>query len=94
MAGTLYKIRSGDPRMWWSEMNRVLSLISDRLDQIEGLRGNPKFYNMVEASDDVVVFNAERGLVLKDDGDPANYWRVTVDSTGTLQITSLGRSYE
>ena len=89
-----YKIRSGDPEILWAELNRILGLISDRLDQIEGFRGNPKFYARIEATDDVVVTNAARGVVLADNGDPQQFWRVTVDSTGTLQKTSLGREYD
>jgi len=94
---TPYKLRSLDPEMMFSELNRVLGLISDRLDQLEGLRGKPKFYDIVEAVDDVVFLSHRRGIVLKDDGDPAEYWRVTFSRTGTtgeLTLTNLGRNYD
>lgn len=91
---TQYRIRSGDPEILWAELNRILGLISDRLDKIEGFRGTPRFYDSAEFSGDVICLSASDGLVLKDNGDPANYWRVTIDSSGTLQHTNLGRSYD
>jgi len=90
---TPYKIRSDDPRDMLLEINRVLELLAERLDRIEGLRGSPVLYNRQTTAYDVVHTSPNKGVVLKDDATPANYWRVTIDSTGALTQTNLGRSY-
>ena len=91
---TQYKIRSTDPKDIMFECNRVFELLSNRLDRIEGLRGYPVLYGRQTTAHDVVHTSANRGVVLKDDADPPNYWRVTIDSSGVLQQTNLGRNYE
>lgn len=90
---TQYKVRSTDPQDLLFECNRVFELLANRLDRIEGLRGSPTLYATQTTGHDTVHTNASRGVVLKDDGDPPNYWRITIDSTGTLTQTNLGRSY-
>jgi hypothetical protein len=91
---TQYKIRSTDPRDVVTECNRVFELLSDRLDKIEGFRGESQLYGNQVSGFDSVHTDAQRGVVLKDNANPANYWRVTIDSTGTLQQTNLGRDYK
>ena len=91
--GSPYKIRSDDPNDIILEANRVFGLIGDRLDSLEGIRGTPKFYNASEFSSDVVVLDSLKGLVLKDTADPPQYWRVTVNTSGTLVVSKLGASY-
>ena len=76
------------------ECNRVFGLLSDRLDKMEGYRGKPEFRNLTLMHSDMVVVNASNGLVLRDNGNPASYWRVTIDSTGSLVYTNIGRDYE
>lgn len=90
---TTYRIRTTDPADQLGELNRLFSLIADRFDKIEGFRGTPKFYNAVEATSDVVCTVPDKGFVLLDQADPPQYWRITVDTTGTLQITKLGATY-
>lgn len=97
MAGfgdTQYKIRSTDPTDLLFECNRVFELIATRLDRIEGYRGEPRLYGTQTTDFDTVHTDASRGVVLKDGANPPNYWRVTIDATGTLQQTSLGREYK
>lgn len=89
-----YRIRSTDPKDMPLELNRVFGLIADRLDKIEGLRGKPVFYDKLLCNDDVIVLDGLRGVVLVDRSDPPQYWRLTVDTTGTLTITRLGASYD
>lgn len=91
---TLYKIRSTDPQDLMYECNRVFELLSDRLDQIEGLRGSPVLYDRQLTAHDIVHVSANRGVVLTDTATPPHYWRVTIDNTGSLVYTDLGRSYE
>jgi hypothetical protein len=90
----LYKIRGSDNEDVRVESNRIFAIISDRLDKIEGYRGEPKVWNRQVFTNDAVVDGGGKGVVLKDDGSPANYWRVTIDSAGTLVQTSLGREYK
>jgi len=93
---SLYKIRSsGDSVLdLVLECNRVFGLLSDRLDRMEGYRGKPRFRDLVIMEDDVVVVEASNGLILRDDGNPASYWRITIDSTGSLAYENIGRDYE
>ena len=88
--GSPYRIRSDDPRDTIGEVNRVLSLLSDRLDRIEGIRGTPKIYSSAQFSSDVIVLDSIKGLVLKDKASPPQYWRITVDTGGTLTVTKIG----
>lgn len=91
--GGPYRIRGDDPQDWLFEANRIFELIADRLDSIEGYRGHPKFYNYIEAEHDVVVTDATKGVVLRDNGNPASFWRITIDSAGTITRTNIGRVY-
>jgi len=89
----LYKIRGEDPYEWIGEANRIFEAMSTRLDKLEGYRGHAKFYNYVELGFDVLIDESTKGLVLKDSGNPPSYWRVTVNSAGTLVVTDIGRTY-
>lgn len=44
----------------------------------------------VDTTDDLIVDTNSKGLVLKDNAGTPHYWRVTVNSAGTLVITDLG----
>lgn len=88
-----YKIRGDKPEDWREEANRIFELLSNRLDKLEGFRGHPKFYSYVELGSDVFITDNTKGVVLKDGGNPPSYWRVTVNSTGTLVVTNIGRTY-
>jgi len=89
---SLYKVRSTDPRDLVFECNRVFELLSERLDRMEGLKGSPQLYAEQKTGYDIVHTDANTGVVLKDNATPPCYWRVTVDSTGTLVITNIGRA--
>jgi len=91
MAGNVpFKIESADPADLHLELDRILGEISERLDRIEGLSGAPTFFASLTTGFDVNFTGASRGVVLRDDGNPANFWRVTVNSSGTLLMTKLG----
>lgn len=91
---TQYKIRSTDPKDLVFECNRIFELLSSRLDEMQGLIGSPVLYNRLATAHDIVHISANRGVVLMDNANPPNYWRITIDNTGTLVQTNLGRSYE
>lgn len=88
-----YKIRSDDPNDLMFECNRIFALISDRLDTIQGFRGYPVIYNKTVTEYDIIIDSNTTGIIFKDDASPANYWRVTIDSSGTLTKTKLGPTY-
>jgi len=89
---SLYKVSSTDPNDLLYECNRIFELLSERLDKIEGLRGSPVLYGDQYTGFDTVHTDAERGVVLKDSANPPHYWRVTIDTTGALVQTDLGRA--
>jgi len=89
---TAYKVRTSDPEKLVFEVDRVFKLLSERLDKIEGFHGEPTFYNNIQTEFDVRATGTSRGVVLKDDGNPANFWRITVNSAGSLIQTKLGTS--
>jgi len=43
-------------------------------------------------TDDLIVNEAAKGLVLKDAAAPAHYWRVTITTLGVLSTADLGTS--
>ena len=89
----LYKVVGSDPADLRVEVNRLFELISNRLDKIEGFRGEPEVFNRQVNKDDLVIDGSGKGIVLKDDGDPPQYWRIKVDSYGSISQQNLGRGY-
>jgi len=73
------------------ECNKIFSIMADRLDKMEGLRGEPHIYDRMVSDGDIVHINSNKGLVLS---DGTNYWRVGVNTSGSLTTTSLGKYYE
>jgi hypothetical protein len=55
-----------------------------------GLNSVSRITKGVDTTDDVIVDNAAKGLVLKDTQGTPHYWRVTVNNVGVLVITDLG----
>ncbi len=55
-----------------------------------GLNASSRTTKGVDTTDDLVVDNAAKGLVLKDTQGTPHYWRVTVNNVGLLVITDLG----
>lgn len=90
----LYKVVGSDPDDLRVEINRLFELVSNRLDKIEGFRGEPEVFSRQINRSDLVIDSSGEGVVLKDGGEPGQYWRITVDSSGTLVITNLGREYK
>jgi hypothetical protein len=43
-----------------------------------------------KASEDVLVSNETKGIVLKDGNSTPKYWRLTVSTSGSLVITDIG----
>lgn len=55
-----------------------------------GLNGVSRVTKGTITTDDLIVDNAPKGLVLKDTQATPHYWRVTVSTLGALVITDLG----
>lgn len=55
-----------------------------------GLSTQTRIIKGVKTTDDLIVDNAAKGLVLKDTQGTPHYWRVTVSNVGALVITDLG----
>jgi hypothetical protein len=55
-----------------------------------GLNAASRTTKGVDTTDDLIVDNATKGLVLKDTQGTPHYWRVTVSNLGALVITDLG----
>jgi hypothetical protein len=91
---TVYRISSDDPGVIIAECNRIFGLIADRLDRMEGFRGEPQLWDRLLTSSDVVFNSSLVGIILKDNGNPPDYWRVTINSAGTIVRTNLGRVYK
>jgi len=90
----LYKIRGSSDEDIRVESNRIFEAISNRLDQIEGYRGEPKVWNREVHTDDIVIEVTGKGVVLKDFGSPSRYWRIGITTSGTMTQTLLGREYK
>jgi len=57
-----------------------------------GLNASSRTTKGVLTTDDVIVDLATKGLVLKDTQGTPHYWRVTVETDGTLTTSDLGVS--
>lgn len=57
-----------------------------------GLNAQSRITKGAITTDDLIVNNNAKGLVLKDEQATAHYWRVTVNSATGLVLTDLGTS--
>lgn len=93
---------SADPEKLAEQVNAYLAELGRRLeDALAHLSaGNVDFPKSIQASksrlspgtdtaDDVIVDSAAKGAVHKDSA--GHYWRVTVDTNGSLVTTDLGK---
>jgi hypothetical protein len=55
-----------------------------------GLDAASRTIKGVDTTDDIIVDLATKGLVLKDTQGTPHYWRVTVETDGSLTTTDLG----
>jgi len=75
-----------------AEINRALAQLVEWIDELSGLRGNVHPFDSIDTTDDVIVDLATSGVVLKDTQARPHYWRVTVNTSGSLVTTDLGIS--
>jgi len=62
----------------------------DTANGYAGLNASSRTTKGVDTTDDLIVDTNSKGLVLKDNAGTPHYWRVTVNSAGTLVVTDLG----
>lgn len=55
-----------------------------------GLNASSRTTKGVDTTDDLIVDNTVKGLVLKDPAGSPHYWRITITAAGALVITDLG----
>lgn len=55
-----------------------------------GLNATSRITKGIDTIDDVIIDLASKGLVLKDTQTTPNYWRITINNSGTLVITNIG----
>lgn len=55
-----------------------------------GLNSVSRTIKGVDATDDLIVDSATKGLVLKDTQGTPHYWRITISNVGAIVITDLG----
>ena len=75
------------------ELNVVLKKISEEIRVARGEAGDITQGSRMINSDDLIFNTTDKGVVLKDDGTPPQYWRLWVNSSGTLYTESIGGSY-
>jgi len=91
-----YRIESDDPRDWKVEINNIFAFIYTRISKLEGRQGDSKFYGNVITENDLIIDENSKGVIFKDNQDPARYWRLNITATGTsptINLTYLGPSY-
>lgn len=67
-----------------------LTTRKDTASGYAGLSSQSRIVKGAKTTDDLIVDNAAKGLVLKDTQGTPHYWRVTVSNVGALVITDLG----
>lgn len=43
-----------------------------------------------DTTDDIIIDDYTKGIVLKDNNGPPHYWRITVNNSGTLIVADIG----
>jgi hypothetical protein len=62
----------------------------DAANGYAGLNASSRIVKGIDATDDVVIDLATKGLVLKDTQGTPHYWRVTISNAGVLVTTDVG----
>lgn len=81
----LTNLTTGDPHTQYQEEDE-----KNAANGYAGLSSVSRTIKGVDATDDLIVDNATKGLVLKDTQGTPHYWRITVTTLGTLTVSDLG----
>lgn len=84
-----YRISADTMDEFIVQMNLILKKIDTDISQLRGLSGDVPMEARSIHSDDVIFTSTDKGVVLKDDGNPPQYWRVWVNSSGTLSTETM-----
>lgn len=71
------------------QLNRILKRVQEELDTARGYSGDVDMSARMVHKDDIIFNDPTKGLVLLDDGTPQTYWRIWVDSNGSLATESM-----
>ena len=71
------------------QLNRVLKKMEEELNIARGYRGDVPMEARMVHTEDIIVNDTTKGLILVDDGRPQTFWRVWVNSSGTLSTESV-----
>lgn len=83
----LANLTTGDPHTQYQQESE-----KDSASGYAGLNASSRIAKGTDTADDLIVDLATKGLVLKDTQGTPHYWRVTVETDGTLTTTDVGTS--
>lgn len=78
-------VAEGDPHAQYQ-----LESEKDSPSGYAGLDGSGRVVKGVKATDDLIVDDTAKGLVLKDNAGTPHYWRISVSTAGVLSAADLG----
>ena len=81
----LANLTTGDPHTQYQQESE-----KDAVSGYAGLNASSRVTKGVDTTDDLIVDLATKGLVLKDTQGTPHYWRVTVNTSGSLVTTDVG----
>uniref|UniRef100_A0A6M3KZG2 Uncharacterized protein n=1 Tax=viral metagenome TaxID=1070528 RepID=A0A6M3KZG2_9ZZZZ len=91
----MYKLVSDEIEGLKAELSLYLGRISERLDSVQGVRGDIDLgSHRVVSGSDFVSTHGLGGIVLRDDGNPPSYWKYMAKNNGTLIAYELGGDYK
>lgn len=76
------------------ELNRYLKKIEDELNVARGYAGDVTMEARVRQKDDIIFDSTKKGPVLADDGVPQRYWRVYVNSSGSVLTETMDPDFK
>jgi len=76
------------------ELNRTLKKVEGELNRLSGYSGDLYMEARSIHSEDLIFNKPNKGLVLKDDGNPARYWRPWVAADGTVATETIDPEFK
>jgi hypothetical protein len=85
---------------WYEKLREIINSIETTLDSMQnisekdqpngyaGLNADARVHTGVDTTDDVIVDDAGKGIVLKSDN--GHYWRADISDLGTVSWVDLG----
>jgi len=83
-------INQGTTVVWTAITGTPTTVAGYGITDAPTLNGTNRITVGSDTTDDVIIDTSSKGLVLKDNAGTPHYWRVTVNTTGSLIVTDLG----